>query len=60
MMMQQNKQTKEKGITFKNWALLDDCISEINNTIVDNAKDLDNVKPMYNLKEYCHNYSEKS
>ena len=26
-----------------------DCISEINNTQIDNAKDLDAVMPMYNL-----------
>ena len=36
------------------------CISEINNTQVDNAKDIDIVMPMYNLIEYSDNYSKTS
>ena len=36
------------------------CISEINNTQVDNAKDIDIVMPMYNLIEYSNNYSKTS
>ena len=36
------------------------CISEINNTQVDNAKDIDIVMPMYNLIEYSDNYSKAS
>ena len=36
------------------------CISEINNTQIDNAKDIDIVMPMYNLIEYCDNYSKTS
>ena len=35
-------------------------ISEINNTEVDNAKDLDVVMPMYNLIECSDNYSKTS
>ena len=35
-------------------------ISEINNTQVDNAKDIDIVMPMYNLIEYSDNYSKTS
>ena len=35
-------------------------MSEINNTQVDNAKDLDIVRPMYNLIEYSDNYSKTS
>ena len=35
-----------------------DCITEINNTQVDNAKDLDVAMPMYNLTEYSDNYSQ--
>ena len=31
--------------------VLHDCISKINNTQVDNAKDIDLVMPMYNLIE---------
>ena len=35
-------------------------LSEINNTQVDNAKDIDIVMPMYNLIEYSSNYSKTS
>ena len=34
------------------------CISEINNTQIDNAKDIDIVMPMYNLIEYSDNYAK--
>ena len=37
-----------------------DCISEINNMQIDNAKDLDVVMPMHKLIEYCDNYSKTS
>ena len=40
--------TNEKVI-FKNCALFTNCISETNNTQIDNAKDIDIVMPMYNL-----------
>ena len=33
----------------KNCAPFTDCISEINNTEIDNAKDIDVVMPMYSL-----------
>ena len=45
-----------KGVIFKNCVLLTNCISEINNTQIDNAKCIDVVMPMYNLTEYSHNY----
>ena len=45
---------------FKNRAPFADCISEINNTQIDNAKDIDVVIPMYNLIEYNDNYSKTS
>ena len=48
---------REKEIVFKNCTPFTDCISEINNTQIDNAKDLDVVMPMYNLIEYSDNYS---
>ena len=35
------------------------CISEINNTQIDNAKDIDIVMPMYNLIEYSDNYAKQ-
>ena len=51
---------KDKGVAFKNCAPFINCISEINNTQVDNAKDIDNVIPMYNLIEYSDNYAKTS
>ena len=47
-----------KKVIFKNCAPFTICISEINNTQVDNAKDIDIVIPMYNLIEYSDNYSK--
>ena len=47
-------------VIFKNCAPFTNCISEINNTQVDNAKDIDIVMPMYNLTEYSDNYAKTS
>ena len=47
-----------KKVIFKNCAPFTNCISEINNTQIDNAKDIDIVMPMYNLIEYSHNYAK--
>ena len=47
-----------KGVIFKNWTPFISCKSEINNTEIDNAKDIDIVMPMYNLTEYSDNYSK--
>ena len=49
---------KRKNIITKNCAPFTDCISQINNTHIDNAKDIDIVMPMYNLIEYSNNYSK--
>ena len=49
---------RNKGVIFKNCAPFTDCISEINNTQIDNAKDIDVVMPMYHLIEYSDNYSK--
>ena len=38
--------------------IITNCISEINNTQIDNAKDIDIVMPMYNLIEYSDNYAK--
>ena len=51
---------RDKGVTFKNCAPFTKCISRINNTEIDNAKDIDIVMPMYNLIEYSDNYSKTS
>ena len=49
-----------KKVIFKNCAPFTNCISEINNTHVDNAKDTDIVMLMYNLIKYNDNYSKLS
>ena len=49
---------RDKGLVFKNCAPFFNCISEINNTQIDNAKDIDIVMPMYNLIEYSDNYAK--
>ena len=49
-----------KNVIFKNCARFTNCISEVNNTQVDNAKDIDIVMPMYNLIEYSDNYAKAS
>ena len=38
---------RDKGLIFKNCAPFTNCISEINNTQVGNAKGMDIVMPMY-------------
>ena len=50
----------KKKVIFKNCAPFTNCISEINNTQIDNAKDLDILMPTYNLIEYSDNYSKTS
>ena len=47
---------RNKGVIFRNCAAFINCISEINNAQIDNAKDIDIVMPMYNLIEYSDNY----
>ena len=47
-----------KKVIFKNCAPFTNCISENNNTQIDNAKDIDIVMSMYNLIEYSDNYAK--
>ena len=59
---------RNKGVIFKNCATFTDCISEISNAQIDNAKYLDVVMLMYNLinttiiirkyQEVCGNVTE--
>ena len=49
---------RDKGVAFKNFAPLTNFISEINNTQIDNCKDI--VMPLYNLLEYSDNYAKTS
>ena len=51
---------RDKVVVFKNCAPFTNCISEINNTQVDNAKGIDIVMLMYNLIEYSDNYAKTS
>ena len=53
-----NANNTGKKVIFKNCAPFTICISEINNTQVDNTTDIDIVMPMSNLIEYRHNYSK--
>ena len=53
-----NANNTNKKVIFKNRALFTNCTSEINNTQIDNAKDIDIVMPMYNLIEYSDNYAK--
>ena len=43
-------------LAFKNNGLFTNCISKINNVLIDNAKDLNSVMPMHNLIKCSKNY----
>ena len=47
---------RNKNLAFKNNAPFINCTSKINGVKIDNAEDLDNAMPMYNLLEYSKNY----
>ena len=51
-------QNNLKDIIIKNCVPFANCISDINNKQIGNAKD--RVMPMYNLIEYIDNYSKTS
>ena len=51
-----NSDAYNKKLVFKNNASFTSCISKINNTLIDNAEDLNIVMPMYNLIGYSKNY----
>ena len=55
-----NANNTNKKVIFKNCTPFTNCISKINNTQVDNTKDIDIVIPMYNLIEYSDNYAKTS
>ena len=52
-----NANQRNQNLSFKNNASFRSCISKINNTFIDDAEVIDMVMPMYNLLEYCDNYS---
>ena len=45
-------------VAFKNCAPFTQCTTKIDGRTIDEAEDLDLVKPMYNLLEYSLNFSE--
>ena len=51
-----NTDAYDKNLAFKNNAPFISCISKINNTLIDNAEDLDIVMLRYSLLEYSKNY----
>ena len=51
---------RNKGIIIKSCSPFIKRKSDINNTEINNATDIDTVMPMYNLIEYSHNYSQRS
>ena len=53
-----NANNANEKVIFKNCATFINYISQINNTQVDNAKDIDIVMPVYNLIDYSDNYSK--
>ena len=46
----------DKKLAFKNNTPFTSCISKINNSLIDNAEDLNVVMPMHILIEYSKNY----
>ena len=51
---------RKKGVIFENYDPFINYKTEINNTEIDHAKDIDIPMPMYNLIEYKDNYSKTS
>ena len=51
---------RDKGVAFKNCAPFTNCITEINNTQIDNCKDIDIVMPLDSLLQYGDNYAKTS
>ena len=51
---------RDKGVAFKHCTPFTNCISEKNNTQLDNAKDIDILMSLYNLIEYSDDYPKTS
>ena len=49
-----------KRVVFKNWAPFTNYKGDMNNSEIDNAKDIDIVMPMYNFIECSNSYSKTS
>ena len=55
-----NANNANKKVVIENCAPFTDCISKVNKTQVDNAKDIDIAMSMYKLIKYSNNYSKAS
>ena len=55
-----NNNADDKKLALKNNAPFLSCISKTNNTLIDNAEDLDIVMHMYNLMEYSKYYRKRT
>ena len=53
-----NRDIKNRSLAFKNNVPFINCISKVNNVLIDNALDLDIVLPMYSLIEYSKDYEK--
>ena len=51
---------RNRFLAFKNNTPFTNCISKINNVLIENVEDLDVVMPMYNLIEYSKNYRKRT
>ena len=51
---------RNKGVMFKNCSQFSDCMNEISNTQINNAKDLDVLMLVHNLIEYSDNFLKTS
>ena len=52
-----NDVIRNKSVASKNNATFINCISKINNVLIDNAEDVDAVMHLHNLTEYRKNYT---
>ena len=57
---ERDRDKMNRQVILKNNAPFISCVSKINGVLVENAKDLDIVMPMYNLLEYSKKYSKIS
>ena len=55
-----NNANYDKKLAFKDNTPFTNCISKMNNLLIDYAQDLDIVMPMYNLIEYSKNYKKNN
>ena len=53
-----NRDIKNRSLAFKNNVPFVNCISKVNNVLINNALDLDIVIPMYSLIEYSKDYEK--